>query len=582
MSLSDLLDKRERQVKKGTRFFVVLVVFLILSMGLVSCGPDTPPTNNTNIDDEDEWYTEGFTKGTLEQADETDMVTDLINSFANQVRNASTVKVNKLYPQYSLDMGLKIVLDDVPGRVLFQVNGDIENYENRSLHLALYKGEGNNEELFLQVNVLPLNEEQADLFIALKGPEGFTKITMKIFSSGLDRIFPMTLGSAFDSSVSGIAAVIGSYLSFDSEMKYEYKKTATNYYTRHYNIVVDLKTTLARLIKNTEGVPGITEIKSDLDFFFSNILGIDTSTEDSINSTMPPIEIEFDFFTEKGILSSFAGSDSILSKLTLNVIVSEDIDTKNTNPRFKGERMEAEINWDKIVVRRNVLNDNMPDREDLLIYDPLDPNPEAYIMYNHDGPLAIRLEGKYEGDFVEEEEDVHIGFKYNFYQPDGSDDEFCFRVFDEGEEDIIAIYYKDNFAHFIGFSEEPFSFPFSSSSFLMSEGGASEIGEEDLFFKIVTYLVGSVHLLDLDETTITIETEHLSSVLGINVESFSDALNQAYTDAGGTGYLSDILEENGIDLEAFLNGRTFEIKISMDEEFIGIFDSIPDLEGLEE
>ncbi len=571
-------------MQKRTRFFVLflsLVVFLILSIGLVSCGPDVPPSNNNNNDDEDEWYTEGFTKGTLEQANETDMITDLINSFANQVRNASTVKVNNLYPKYSLDMGLTIVLDNVPGRVAFQVNGDIENYQNRSLHLAVYKGEGNDEELFLQINVLPLNETQADLFIALKGPEGFTKITMKIFTSALDKIFPMTLGSTFDSSVNGIATVIGSYLAFDSEMKYEYKKTGTNYYTRHYNIVVDLKTTLARLIKNTEGVPGITELKSELEFFFSNILGVDASTESSINSSMPPMEVEIDFFTEKGIASSFAGSDSILSKLMLNVIVSEDINTVNTNPRFKGERLEAQIDWDKIIVRRNVLNENMPDREDLLIDDPLNHNPEAYIMYNHDGPLAIRLEGKYEGDFVEEEKELHIGFKYNYYQPDGSDDEFCFRVFDD-DDDIIAIYYKNNYAQFIGFSEEPFSFPFSSAAFLLSGGGASEIGEEDLFFKIVTYLVGSVHLLDVDETTITIETQHLSAVLGISVESFSNALNQAYTDAEGTGSLSDILAENGIDLEDFLNERTFEIKISMDEEFIEIFDSIPDLEAMED
>jgi hypothetical protein len=42
------------------------------------------------------------------------------------------------------------------------------------------------------------------------------------------------------------------------------------------------------------------------------------------------------------------------------------------------------------------------------------------------------------------------------------------------------------------------------------------------------------------------------------------------------------LAENGIDLEDFLNERTFEIKISMDEEFIEIFDSIPDLEAMED
>lgn len=553
-------------------FLAVVFIFLIG----VGCDPtNTPPVNN-NDDNKDSWYTEGFTKANV---DETDMLNDLFNSFSNQIKNASTIKVNQQSPQYSMDMGIRIKINNVPGRVEFKVNGDTENYVNRSLHLAIYKGEGSTENLFLQVNVLPINEEQSDLFISLKGPEGFTKITMKIFSEVLDNIFPMTLGSGFDTTMGSIGQVVGGALAFETEIKYEFKR-AGNYCTRHYNVVIDLKTTLERLVDLIPTFSEFQGLREDLAFFFANLLGIDSTNEDTIEATMPPMEIEIDFTTQKGTYLSFTGEDAIISNLSINCVVSEDTSTQATNTRFKGERQEIELLWDKIIVRRNVLNEAMPGREELLIYDPLNPNTEAYKMYNHDGPLAILLKGVYEGDYVDEPMSMHFGFKYNYYQPDGSDDEFCFRVFNDLDQDVLSLYYKDNIAYFHGVSETDFSIPFDSSAFIMGNGGQNLLSEENLLFKIVTYLLGAVEMMGENEIIINVETEYLTNVLGITLESFQQALNDAYR---GSGTLTQILEENQIDIADFLSNRKFVLTISLEEEFLEIFDnSLPDLEGLGE
>lgn len=554
-------------------FISLLAVFFIFLIG-VGCDPgNDPPITDDNEDELDpSWYTEGFIKASV---DETDLLNDLFNSFSNQVKNASTLKVTQQYPIYSMDMGMKININNVPGRIEFKVNGDIDD----SLHLAIFKGEGSEENLFLQINVLPLNKEQADLFIALKGPEGFTKITMKIFSSWLDNVFPMNLGSSFDSTIGSIGQVVGGALAFETEIKYEYKREAGNYCTRHYNVVIDLKTTLERLIDLIPSISGTEGLREDLAFFFANLLGIDSTSEETIEETMPPIEIEIDFETQKGSYVTFTGNDSIISEISLNCIVSADSATKDINTRFKGERQEIDIIWDKIIVRRNVLNEDMPGREELLIYDPENPNTEAYIMYNHDGPLAILLEGIYEGDYVEGPMSMHFGFKYNYYKTDGSDDEFVFRVYDEQSQDVISLFYKDNVAYFQGISETDFNIPFDSSAFIMGNGGQNLLDEDNLLFKVVTYLLGAVEMMGENEIVINIETEYLTNVLGITLESFQQALNDAYL---GTGELTAILEENQIDINDFLTNRKFVLTISLEEEFLQIFeDSLPDLENLD-
>lgn len=567
-----------------------LCFFIILLIG-VGCGPrDNIPTNPNIEVPVDSWYTEGFTKGSTAKingvnpdASETDMLEDLINSFINQVKNASTLKVNQQYPSFSLDMGFLVDINGLPGRIVFQTNDNINDHTKKSLHLAIYKGEGSSEELFLQINVLPDDEEFSDLFIALSGSEGTTKIAMKIFSSLIDSLLPISLGSTFDSSVTGIAQVVGGAIDFGSAMKYEYKKHTNNSYIRHYNITIDLKVTLMRLVRAITGVPQIGEFKADLDFFLSNILGIDSTSDATIQDTMPPVEIELDFITEKGLSPKVAGDNTILTNLSLKCIVSEDISTKSTNTRFKGERIEAEILWDKIIVRRNVLNDNMPGREELLIEDPNNPDPDSdlYVMYNHNGPLAIMLEGTYEDVNSEKSQKIHIGFKYNYYQPDGSDDEFCFRVFDsETKDDIFSLYYKDNIAYFVGLSDSVFSFPFNSSTFLNGESSGELLDEEGLFFKLITYSIGAVELLSQDGIVLRIELKNLTEVLGVTTESLSNALNQAYTQAGGDGKLTDLLISKGVDIQQFMNSTSFVLRISLDDEFIQIFESLPDLVGL--
>lgn len=578
---------------KGVKILITItfaMLFFCMAF-LVSCKPTSkPPGNNvTPPPVVDSWYQIGYTKGSVE---EKDFFNDLVSSLMNQTKEMSDpAKLNDTNPKFGAEANLLIKINNIPARAELLLNWDIKDRSKRAARITVFKGVGASEEKFVELVFHEAIENKLDFYITIKSASGYTRLVSSYDSSKIATAFPLNLDS-FHSLLNSMPTLLDSVVKTNKIIKYEFREAA-NKLTRRYSFVIDLKGTIESLVEylelgkmKAESNTDPAKLKDNISFFIDNLIGTDSRTKETVSNSMPPSELTIELVTENIIGARFNSQTGKISKLNLKLDVQRDIKTEN-NTRFRGQSYAAQIDITKFLIGKINLIDKIPKLSELEETNDISEMKNGkFYRYTPCADISILIRGKYKGNFADSETKegfFTFGLKLDAACTGGDNEAFYFKIHNESDEiEYFKFKYSEKNINISGEKlQEAVSIPFDARAFITQlkefreDNSAGIITNEKRMFKIVTFLIGALNILDesvvKDKIIFDIDPKYLYTVMGVNKQELKNALQAAYMDTG------DIEQElsKWMTIDEILVADKFTLEIHLMKEYLEIMDSLP-------
>lgn len=386
-----------KTIKKST-IIILLILLLLLSVLMVSCGNSTSSPNDTSkISNE-------VAKTKLENFTNENFFNDIASCFGNLFYNVTEEKIKEFsqtYKQVSVETTFKANIKNKDLRLSLIFNNDLDDESHNCISLKA-------EHSKTKENLINLTVFQADPFIEKRQEgEGYNRKEMTYYNYNLNFILgtessysiPFSSDKKFipitkkddkktkrqeiTESVNDISKSLAEYLVIDNNRNGEYYRgKKDDFYTRSYDITIDVKETLIKLAEKLRFAqskpkdhpisPNQKQKIVDAEDALTSIFGVNLTERrsefeiapDVIESGMPPAELRLIVEVENiSKPSVYGGKDVRLKTFKANFDVKKDEKTKDKNFRFKGESysssLEMEIFENAYKVKK--VNENFDD-----------------------------------------------------------------------------------------------------------------------------------------------------------------------------------------------------------------------------
>ncbi len=556
--------------------FLTLVVLLILLCAAFLCActdESLPPPNNPDEKKEvtDPWYTKGYTKGEVRSED---VLRDLFSSLFNPIKSISeSGRLNSSNPEFTTELNLNLTINKSPAKCEIIINWNINDVSKRAASLKIFKGTLNEEVLNIIIHPTEsLNADHFDMFIMLKGSNVDTKLVTEIQSDKFSSLFPLGLSRNFISTVVGLPEMLNSVLKLSTDkIKYEYKNEGSSL-LRRYDIKIDLRLTLVELMNNVKLLDMAQ--RKNVEFFLDNLLGTTSSNKQFIN-TMPPADLEIELETKK------VGNQSNIKHLSLNFAVSRDEKTQVNNSRFKGEPYVARLTFEKfsVVYGSSIGLSKITSKDSLLESSNIaDMENGKYFRYDTQAPISLLFKGKYVGEYGSNDylnpSRFMLGLKAEATGGERiENEELYFKIFDN-ENTSFYLKYTNHYVTISGNNIEEFGFPFDMqeliNGIIATREDEAMITTEDRMFKIITFLVGALKIVENDVFSLEINLTYLLDVIALNTDRLEGVMQAAYVAAGGEGDFKKVLSDNWKPIQS----DSFILELDLTEDYFSSVDSL--------
>ena len=560
--------------------FLTLVMLLVLLCAVFLCActdESLPPPNTPDEKKEvtDPWYTKGYTKGEVRSED---VLRDLFSSLFNPIKSISeNGRLNSSNPEFTTELNLNLTINKSPAKCEIIINWNINDVSKRAASLKIFKGTLNEEVLNIIIHPTEsLNADHFDMFIMLKGSNVDTKLVTEIQSDKFSSLFPLGLSGNFTSTVDGLPGMLNSVLKLSTDkIKYEYKNEGSSL-LRRYDIKIDLRLTLVELMNNVTLLD--VAQRKNVEFFLDNLLGTTSSNKQFIN-TMPPADLEIEFETKK------VGNESNIKHLSLNFAVSRDEKTQGNNSRFNGEPYVARLTFEKfsVVYGSSIGLSKITSKDSLLESSNIaDMENGKYFRYDMQAPISLLFKGKYVGEYGSNDylnpSRFMLGLKAEATGGERiENEELYFKIFNS-ENTSFSFKYTNHYVTISGSNIEEFGFPFNMQELINGIIATREedamITTEDRMFKIITFLVGALKIVENDVFSLEINLTYLLDVIALNTDRLDGVMQAAYVAAGGDGPFKNVLSDNWKPIQSILSTDSFILELDLTEDYFSGVDSL--------
>ncbi len=496
---------------------IVLALLLVIAIGcsVFACKPTKTDIDEPQKDDDN---ANGFITGT---ATIEDVSQEIVKTLLSTVNTASTTRLNANNPCVSWRIDLLMSINERVYDVLFEINYDHRDKSKTEMRIVAYRHGESTE--FLSVYYFQDepngNKTPGNLYLQY----GKAKVKVPLVDTFLGSLFPITFETdkGSDGLANLISGVVSAVLFTKGDIVYKYKDEANGKRTRNYVLQLDMKKTLATIVNITEDMPSYESIL----WIIESIFGVDSN---KINTQLPDTTITLDITTTGGLRETLGKGAIENCKLHVSVAASDYKESV-----FRGESYDIEINLLNFKASSKLIAD-FPKEEG--------GSFDNYVSYDS---TAILVNGSLMFNGNEDKlYDMQIGLYYDGLSVEQDQDEFMIKVTDKDDSDIVHVefYAFDDMAYFNYMTDDnvwvELEFAFDIDAFLeqmidISEDTTTSMG----FLKIVAYVLGSSRIWEDGSLSLNINGELVKGVLNTDVSSLVQAMQHAYSYAGGTGVI---------------------------------------------
>lgn len=530
-------------MKKASVFLVVLLA-IIIGLSVFSCKikPDEPGNVDTPI-------TDGFITG---KATIDDVADELVYSLFNTAKTASVNRFNATNPCVSWHIELAAVINEMPYDLVFEINYD--NRDQSATEVGLTINKHGEKETFISAYFFE-DEPNGD-----KSPGNFylqysdAKVKIPLTNSFLGKLFPIAFKDNIEKLVAGFASA---NILTKGDIQYKYKDETDGKRTRNYVFQVDLKATLVKIIDMVSG-PSFADYYEPVAWIVESVFGVDAKR---IGSQFPDASMTINMTTKGGARNTFGKGSISNFKVDISVAAS---DYKESI--FRGESYDICFELSDFKASTKLISD-FPKEDGGSFSDYISYNDTALLL---DGSLMFNGNDKNLYDLV-------LGFRYDGLAEMQKSDEIKLVVTEKDDvgTKCVEFYAFDNKAYFNYLTEEgqwvELTFAFDIDTFI--EQIIENLGDTASsmsFLKVLSYLIGSIQVWEDGSLAFKVNAKFFKGVLNLEIESLVNAMQYAYTYAGGIGQIC--LEQISAQLGAGVTMADVLGSMIIDKEILIILD----------
>ncbi|MBQ8178643.1 MAG: hypothetical protein IJ033_05560 [Clostridia bacterium] len=509
---------------KKVSIVLALLLVIVIGCSVFACQPNNNSNTNNNNDDntQNNQNSDGFITGTATIEDVSD---ELVMTLLSTANTASTNRLSSTNPCVSWQIDLAMVINDRAYDVRFEINYDNRDKSKTEMRIVLFRHGESKEFLsaFYFQDEPNGNKTPGSMYLQY----GDAKVKVPLVDTFLGSLFPISFGTAESSD--GLATLVSGFVSANlftkGDIAYKYKDESDGKRTRNYVLQLDLKKTLMNVVNLMGNTSSFADVYDSVLWIIESIFGVDSN---KINSQLPDTTITLDITTKGGSRTTLGKGSIDSCKVHITAAAS---DYKESI--FRGESYDIEMNLLNFKAANKLIAD-FP-KEDSGLFDD-------YVCYDS---TAIVVNGSLMFNGNEDTlYDMQIGIRYDGLSEEQDQDEFMVKVTDKSNPELIYVefYAFDNKAYLNYLTDDnvwlELEFAFDVDAFIEQMiiiGGDTTTSMG--FLKIVAYVLGSFHIWEDGSLSLNIDGELVKGVLNTDVESLVQAMQYAYSYAGGTGVI---------------------------------------------
>lgn len=569
--------------KKRFSLLCLIGTALAITALLAACKPPTtggnnPPDNpGTNTD------ADGFVTGTTTVED---LSKELIGGINSALRPASTEHLGTASPYASIYNEWQMSINDKEAKLTVAIDYDHDKTlakEPEATRLAAtlaYEGQTQPElevyfysdELSVTGGVTTAAENDrmgGNMYVSLGG----AKICLPLFESSLTELLPLNmLGSI-------IPEVLSACLNFN-DLKHSYREEEGSKRTRRYSVEIDVKQTLSKLLSYFDRNSEYRQYLQPVIDLIEALFGAGAS---DLKDKMPETTLKVDFETTGGLRNSTGSGRLSDINMQLNVAASDNTDTIFGGREYNvtADMLTCEVKASPIDPSKLPPSDDAR-FEDYFLYDKTAMHVDGKIRYLNTN--SVFEAGK--------NYDIDLIFQYCGLEADDPDSTIKLTITDPDDVNYVPLdlsYVDGQFS--IAMQEKngativshSLSYNADFKSFLDTVIDSFRAKDNMSILEVIAFIFD--HLRVTNENgeifgSLICDEDFFLKTLGFGdgkgtsqatdpLEEFIYCLQMGYK---GTGTLSALLKNNGIDFGKYVFDSVFEVSLSISEDFFELMD----------